>query len=106
MGRLIYGVWWSGPGTTEAPERSAEGQTQYDRNWVVDVFNNDTNTYDEVIEVLMRATQCTLHEAYIEAWEIDHLGHSVVHHASEKECRRVAKVIAKIGIHVEVRQEE
>ena len=70
--------------------------------WIVTVFNNDTNTYDEVILVLMAATHCDFEEAYLEAWEIDHLGRSVVHCAAEEECERAAAVIATIGIRVEV----
>ncbi|MBW7928090.1 MAG: ATP-dependent Clp protease adaptor ClpS [Fimbriimonadaceae bacterium] len=70
--------------------------------WIVTVFNNDVNTYQEVIEILMRATGCPFEEAYIEAWEIDHLGLSVVHHGRQEECERVAAVIATIGIEVRV----
>lgn len=72
---------------------------------VVIVYNNDHNTYDEVIDILQRATGCTLEEAWIETWEIDHLGQSVVHHGSEEECERAAGIIRTIGIYVEVRQE-
>lgn len=72
---------------------------------IVIVYNNDHNTYDEVMDILQRATGCTAEEAWIETWEIDHLGKSVVHHASEEECERAAGIIRTIGIHVEVRQE-
>lgn len=72
---------------------------------MITVFNNDTNTYDEVIEVLMIATACSEEEAYIETWEIDHLGHSVVHRAAEDECHTAAAIIAQIGIRVRVSQD-
>jgi len=75
------------------------------RDWIVTVFNNDHNTYDEVIMILLVATECSMEEAEIETWEIDHLGKSVVHHGSESECHDVAKVISTIGIRVEVAQE-
>lgn len=70
--------------------------------WGVTVFNNDTNTYEEVIIVLMAATGCNSEEAYIEAWEIDHYGQCLVHRGSEEVCKAAAKVIAGIGIRVEV----
>lgn len=73
--------------------------------WIVTVFDNETNTYDEVIMVLMAATGCSLDEAEIETWEVDHLGKSVVHYSTEKECRRAAEIIATIGIQVEVSEE-
>lgn len=74
--------------------------------WKVTVFNNDHNTYEEVVNVLMDATGCDLDEAYIETWEVDHYGKSDVHFARQGECERIAQIIAKIGIEVEVRQED
>ncbi len=73
--------------------------------WVVIVYNNEYNTYPQVIAILMRATKCTRDEAEMETWEIDNLGKSVVHHASEEECNRAASIIRTIGIQVEVKQE-
>jgi len=72
---------------------------------IVVVYDNDHNTFDEVIDILMRATGCSLHEAQMETWEVHHLGKSVVHHADAEECERVASVIRTIGIRVEVRPE-
>ena len=53
----------------------------------------------------MQATACTLEEAEIETWEVDHLGKSVVHHGGQEECQRVAGIIRTIGIRVEVVEE-
>jgi hypothetical protein len=74
-------------------------------HWIVTVYNNDTNTYEEVITILMIATSCDLDEASIETWEIDNLGRSVVHHGQEEQCREAADIIAQIGIRVEVSEE-
>jgi ATP-dependent Clp protease adapter protein ClpS len=73
--------------------------------WVVIVYNNAHNTYDEVIDILMQATSCGLDEAEMETWEVDHLGKSVVHQGEQEECERAAAVIRTIGIQVEVKQE-
>ena len=72
---------------------------------IVIVYDNDTNTYEQVVSILQQATGCTAEEAYIEAWEIDHLGKSVVHHGSRQECERAAGIIRQIGIRVEVTEE-
>ena len=72
---------------------------------MVVVYNNETNTYDEVIMVLMAATGCSAEEAYIETWEIDHFGKCAVHYAPETECLCAAGIIARIGIKVEVTEE-
>ena len=86
-------------------EGQTDGQMDTSSGWIVTVFDNDTNTFDEVVEVLIRATGCTLEEAEIETWEVDQLGRSVVHHGCETECRRSAEIICQIGIRVEVSQE-
>ncbi len=84
----------------------SEGETIYDNSgYIVIVYDNDKNTYEEVIGILCAATACSVNEAYIEAWEIDHLGKSVVHHGSLQECERVAAIIRQIGIRVDVAQE-
>lgn len=101
MERLTF----AGPGIIEAPEQETAHGGSGDHGWIVTVFNNDYNTYDEVMCVLIVATGCTAEEAYMEAWEIDHLGRSVVHHGAEKECRQAAEIIATIGIRVEVSTE-
>ena len=42
----------------------------------------------------------------IETWEIDHYGSCLVHRADEKTCHEVRRIIATIGIRVEVDREE
>ena len=92
------------PGVIELPElRDSSGSGIGD--WIVVVYNNDQNTWDQVVEILRRATGCDSEEAEIETWEIDTLGKSVVHYGAERECERVALVISEIGIHVEVHRE-
>jgi hypothetical protein len=73
--------------------------------WVVTVFDNDFNTVDEVVAILMKATACTIEEAHMETWEVHHLGKSVVHHADRDECKQAASVISTIGIRVTVTKE-
>jgi ATP-dependent Clp protease adapter protein ClpS len=69
--------------------------------WMVIVYDNDRNTWDEVIGILQRATGCPLQEAEMETWEIHHLGKSIVHHGEREECEAAAAVIGTIGIRVE-----
>lgn len=88
------------------PERTTEETPTQGEGWIVTVFDNDTNRYDEVMTILMIATGCTSEEAYIEAWEIDHYGKCIVHKACESECKKAADVIATIGIKVEATPEE
>lgn len=101
MGRLIL----SAPGTTQSPEIDALGPDSYGSGWIVTVYDNESNTIEQVIQILMIATHCDLREAEIETWEVHHLGRSVVHHGGEDDCVNVASIIATIGIQVQVSEE-
>lgn len=92
----------AGSGVQDKPQVESTDRNSRGEGWLVTVFNNETNTYDEVILILMVATQCSMDEAAMETWEIDRLGSSVVHLGDELECRTVAEIIATIGIKVEV----
>ena len=71
-------------------------------DWVVIVYDNDHNTFEQVIEILQKATGCSLEEARMETWEVHHLGRSLVHHGDQPECERAAEIIRTIGIRVAV----
>lgn len=95
----------------KAPARTVEQPTPTERGFspgtgtdehVVIVFDNDYNTYEEVIAILQVATGCSRSEAEMETWEIDHLGRSYVHYGSRQECDRAAAIIRTIGIRVAV----
>jgi ATP-dependent Clp protease adaptor protein ClpS len=71
-------------------------------DWIVVVFDNPVNTFDQVIGILQQATGCSLEEAEMETWEVHHLGRSVVHYGDHPECDRAAAIISTIGIKVKV----
>ena len=73
--------------------------------WMVVIFNNDTNSMDEVVEILVRATGCDLEEAAIEAWEAHTYGKAPVHFAAKAECDEAAAIIGTIGVKTEVAKE-
>ena len=103
MGELTPTVYGTLP--TVDPELTDDTGLGGDGGWVVTVYDNDYNTWDEVVSVLMRATRCGLEEAHMETWEVHHLGRSVVHHGAQAECKEAAQVIATIGIRVTVTKE-
>ena len=98
-------IFAAAAGVLEAPRLDENGLGLESPGWIVTVFDNDFNTYEQVMAILMLATGCTGEEAFTEAWEIDHLGRSVVHCACEQECRKVAEIIVRIGIKVTVSEE-
>jgi ATP-dependent Clp protease adapter protein ClpS len=88
--------------TRRLPELDESDVGQQVGEFIVIVFDNDHNTYDQVIQILQKATGCSLEEAQMETWEIDHTGRSVVHHGDRPECERAAGIIGTIGIKVAV----
>ena len=92
------------PRIIEAPEIRETSGGRGD-HWIVTVYNNEYNTWDEVVGILMAATGCSEDEADMETWEVDNLGKSVVHHGAQNECQIVAEIISQIGIRVEVSEE-
>lgn len=70
--------------------------------WMVVMFNNPLNTFDEVIMIVMIATQCDQDEAELETWEAHLRGKAPVHFAIKEECERVSKIISSIGVVTEV----
>lgn len=104
MGRLLIAIPHrprAQAAQSEAAPLPVESTPTTGERWIVTVYDNDTNTYEEVITILMIATNCTPDEAWIETWEIDHLGHSVVHCGDEADCVAAAEIISTIGIHAE-----
>ena len=92
--------------TVDLPEQKDRvEERQGGSGYIVIVYDNDKNTWDEVTMILQKATGCTLEEAEIETWEVDNLGKSVVHHGGKEECDRAAGIIRTIGIRVEVVEE-
>ena len=84
------------------PNLSEDEVTDRLSEYIVIVFDNPVNTWEEVIGILQEATGCSYEEALNETWEVHHLGRSVVHHGDLEECRRAATIIRKIGIEVAV----
>jgi ATP-dependent Clp protease adapter protein ClpS len=90
-----------GEQTVVIPRPDASDTITGGGEWIVIVYDNDHNTWDEVIGILRKATGCPLEEAQMETWEVHHLGKSIVHHAEREECEAAAAIISTIGIRVE-----
>lgn len=69
------------------------------------IFNNDHNTFPEVIAALMVATRCDADEASMEAWEAHTYGQAPVHFACKEDCDVAARIISRIGVKTDVRPE-
>jgi ATP-dependent Clp protease adapter protein ClpS len=74
-------------------------QTLGQNRWMVTIFDNEETSMDEVVEILIQATRCTVEEAAIEMWEAHTFGKAPVHfHSAREECDRVASIIQTAGV--------
>lgn len=73
--------------------------------WMAVIYNNETSTFDDVIEALQLATDCDLEEAQIETWEAHTYGRAAVHFDSRTTCQGVAAILTSFGIRTEVEPE-
>lgn len=70
--------------------------------WKVVLFNCDCHTFDEVENVVMKATRCTLSRARQISNEVHVRGSAVVYDGPLERCEAVADVIASVGLRVKV----
>jgi ATP-dependent Clp protease adaptor protein ClpS len=73
--------------------------------WMVLIFDNESNTFEDVIMILMKATGCSAEEAYTETWEAHHFGKAPVHFSARSEAEIVAAMIGTIGVRTLVKKE-
>jgi ATP-dependent Clp protease adaptor protein ClpS len=72
--------------------------------WKTVLFNCDCHTFDEVENVVMKATRCTLSRARQLSNEVHTRGSAVVYDGPLERCEAVADVIASVGLRVKVVQ--
>ncbi|RYG35847.1 hypothetical protein EON81_11505 [bacterium] len=70
--------------------------------WMTLIHNNESNSVDEVMMILILATGCDEDEAFMEMWEAHTFGKAACHFGSQEECQEVAEVISRIGVQTEV----
>jgi ATP-dependent Clp protease adapter protein ClpS len=68
----------------------------------VRIIDNDHNTYQQVMDVTMLALGIDQEQAFLVAWEVDHLGSCVVAHGPQEPADALANLIRTIGIEVQV----
>lgn len=82
-----------------------ESDRSYAGRYMTIIFNNDTNTFEEVMDAIQYATGCSEEEAYLETWEAHTYGQAPIHFASQATCIAVAVIVSRIGVKTEVRPE-
>ncbi|MER3414364.1 MAG: hypothetical protein C4340_07210 [Armatimonadota bacterium] len=82
--------------------RAAPG---YRGRYMTVVLGEPDVTLDKLSRMICFATGCSAEEAYIEAWEAEHLGRAEVYFSNQENCCAVASILSSIGVQTEVRPE-
>jgi len=69
--------------------------------WIVILYNCECHTFDDVIEILQKATGCSVEKGFQIALEVHTRGRAICFSGSKEECDRVAGIIASIRLQVE-----
>lgn len=77
-------------------------KTEATRPWNVILYNDDVHAFDEVVLQVQKATGKALAEAHRITLEAHNKGKSVAFTGDVAECQRVAAVLRKIGLLVDV----
>ncbi len=66
------------------------------------LFNDDWHTFDEVINQLIKAINCTFEKARDHAFEVHVKGKSIVFNGNMKDCLRVSGVLEEIALTTQI----
>ena len=86
--------------TRTTPRQATD--TRSTRPWTVVLYNDDVHSFDEVVLQVQQATGASEEKAYRVTLEAHTRGKSVAFSGSMEECQRVAGVLRRIRLQVEV----
>ncbi len=66
------------------------------------LFNDDWHTFDEVINQLIKAVNCSYEQARSHAFEVHVKGKSIVFTGSMKDCLRVTSILEEIALTTQI----
>ena len=72
--------------------------------WKTILFNCNCHTFEDVIQQIIRAIQCTRQKASDLAFFADSTGNAIIYEGTKKKKKKVASVLGSIGLVVTVTQ--
>ncbi len=66
------------------------------------LYNDDWHTFDEVINQIMKAINCSYQEAEAKTWEVHNNGKSIIYEGDLSECLRVSAVLEEIALNTQI----
>ena len=66
------------------------------------LFNDEEHSFDEVIEQIIKATQCSRQKAERCTWEVHTRGRSIVYFGIMSSCLKVSSILEEIALKTEI----
>lgn len=66
------------------------------------LFNDETHSFDEVINQLIKALKCTYDHAEALTWDVHKKGQASVYEGDIDECIRVSSILEEIELHTQI----
>ncbi|TLU88627.1 MAG: ATP-dependent Clp protease adaptor ClpS [Chlorobium sp.] len=66
------------------------------------LFNDEEHSFDEVIEQIIKATQCSRRRAEQCTWEVHTRGRSIVYRGPIDACLKVSSILEEIALKTEI----
>jgi len=90
--------------TKQSPEITnlEEEKIDIDLGSRVILFNDDWNTFEEVIAQIIKATKCSFIEARDKTFEVHVNGKAIVYSGEMSDCLRVSGILEEILLHTQI----
>ena len=79
-----------------------EDSTLVDTEYRVFLFNDDFHTFDEVINQLIKAINCSFEKARAFAFEVHVKGKAMVFSGNMSTCLKVSSILEEIALHTQI----
>lgn len=84
------------------PEIETKTDTKQQKPARVILYNDDVHTFDDVTGQLMIATHCSFEVGQAHAYRVHTQGRDIVFQGKREDCEKVAGILRRIRLHVEV----
>ena len=66
------------------------------------LFNDEVHTFEEVINQLIKALNCSQDKAESLTWEVHTNGKACVYNGEMKDCLKISSVLEEIALHTQI----
>ncbi|MEI6692127.1 MAG: ATP-dependent Clp protease adaptor ClpS [Chlorobium sp.] len=102
MNISLISRWDASASSPEAQKTEQSSGTDTLDAYRVVLFNDEEHSFDEVIDQIIKATQCSRQKAEHCTWEVHTRGRSIVYFGQMSSCLRVSSILEEISLKTEI----